>query len=77
MMQAYILRNVEGGSGDDMLKEVKSMAGVERSYVSYGVYDLIIKIKANSIQELKDVVIHRIRQIKTAQSTLTLMILEE
>jgi DNA-binding Lrp family transcriptional regulator len=77
MTQAYILLNVEGGSEDDVLKEVKNIFGVERAYVSYGVYDLIIKVKANTIQELKDVVTHRIRQIKAVQSTLTLMILEE
>ena len=77
MTQAYILLNVEGGSEDDVLKEVKNVAGVERAYVSYGVYDLIIKVKADSIQELKDVVTRRIRQIETVQSTLTLMILEE
>jgi DNA-binding Lrp family transcriptional regulator len=77
MTQAYILLNVEGGKEDDVLKEVKNIDGVERAYVSYGVYDLIIKVKVNTIQELKDVVTHRIRQIKAVQSTLTLMILEE
>ncbi len=77
MTQAYILLNVESGSEDNVLKEVKNIAIVERAYVSFGVYDLIIKVKANTIQELKDVVTRRIRQIKAVQSTSTLMILEE
>jgi DNA-binding Lrp family transcriptional regulator len=77
MTQAYILINVEGGNEDNVLKEVKNIAGVEGAYVSYGVYDLIIKVKANNTQELKDAVTHKIRQIKSVQSTLTLMILEE
>jgi DNA-binding Lrp family transcriptional regulator len=77
MTQAYILLNVEGGTEDSVLKEVKKIAGVEQGHVSYGVYDLIVKVKAATMQELKDVVTHKIRQIKSVQSTLTLLMVEE
>jgi DNA-binding Lrp family transcriptional regulator len=77
MTQAYILLNVEGGTEDRVLKQVKSVAGVEQAYVSYGVYDLIIKVKAESIQELKDVLTHKIRKMNNVQSTLTLLLVEE
>ena len=46
MPRAYVLINVESGSEDDVLRELKSVEGVEESYFSYGVYDLITKIKA-------------------------------
>ena len=74
MKHAYILLNVEGGSEDNVLTQVKQVIGVEDAYVSYGVYDLIIKVKADTMQELKDAVTHKIRQIKQVQSTLTLPI---
>jgi len=77
MTQAYILLNVEGGTEDIVLSQIKSIAGVEQSYVSYGVYDLIIKLKADTMQELKDVVTHKIRTIKQVQSSLTLLMIEE
>ena len=77
MTQAYILLNVEGGTEDAVLTQIKSIAGVEQSYVSYGVYDLIIKLKADSMQELKDVVTHKIRTMKQVQSSLTLLMIEE
>ena len=77
MEQAYILINVEGGDEDNVLKEVKKIAGVQEAYVSYGVYDLFVKVKADTMQELKDVVTHKIRQIKSVQSTLTLLLVAE
>jgi DNA-binding Lrp family transcriptional regulator len=77
MTQAYILVNVEGGEEDNVLKQVKRVSEVAEAYVSYGVYDLIVKVKAASMQELKDVVTHKIRLIKDVQSTLTLLMTEQ
>ncbi len=77
MTQAYILVNVEGGTEDAVLSQVKSIAGVAEAYVSYGVYDIIVKVKADNMQELRDVVTHKIRQIKNVHSTLTLLMTEK
>ncbi len=77
MAHAYVLLNVNGGTEDDVLRQVKGVSGVKEAYVSYGVYDLVIKIKADTMQELKDVVTHKIRQIADVQSSLTLLMVEE
>ena len=77
MPQAYILLTIEDGIEDNVLRQIKNIESVEQSYVSYGVYDLIIKIKADTIQELRYVVTHKIRQIKQVQSTLTLLLIDK
>jgi DNA-binding Lrp family transcriptional regulator len=77
MQRALLLINVESGSEDEVLKKLKSFKGVEETYVSYGVYDLIMKIKAETMNELKELVIHKIRAIGKVQSTLTLMMVEQ
>lgn len=77
MTQAYILLTTEGGTEDNVLSQVRNIAGVEQAYVSYGVYDIIIKVKAETMQELKDVVTYRIRKIESVQSTLTLLLVDE
>ena len=69
--------NVESGSEDSVLKQVKSLGSVEESYISYGVYDLVIRIKADTMEELKDLVTYKIRTIKQVRSTLTLIQMEE
>lgn len=74
---AYVLFNVEAGSEGQVLKDAKDTVGVQEAYVSYGVYDLIIKVKADSTEQLKEVVTHRLRAIKNVRSTLTLILIEE
>jgi DNA-binding Lrp family transcriptional regulator len=77
MPRAYVLFNVGAGSEDQVLKDVRSIGGVQEAYVSYGVYDLVVKVKADSMEQLKELVTHRLRKIKNVRSTLTLMLTEE
>ena len=77
MPRAFILLNVESGSEDVVLKQLKSLEVVKEAYVSYGVYDLIIKIKANTMEELKSSVTNNIRTINKVRSTLTLILIDE
>lgn len=83
MPGAYVLINVESGTEDRVLKAIKNIVdpdgivAVEESYISYGVYDLIVKIRSESMEELKEIVSYKIRQISNVRSTLTLMLVEE
>ena len=69
--------SVGSGSEDQVLQEIRAMVGVQESYVSYGVYDLIVKIKTDSMEQLKELVTHRLRMIANVRSTLTLILCEE
>ena len=77
MPRAYVLFNVESGSEDNVLKQLRNINNVEEAYVSYGVYDLVVRVKANTMEELKNAVTHKIRTIKEVRSTLTLIMMEE
>jgi DNA-binding Lrp family transcriptional regulator len=77
MPRAYVLINVESGSEDDVLKELKTVEGVEEAYFSYGVYDIITKIQADTMDKLKEMVTRRIRTLSKVRSTLTLIMMEE
>ncbi len=77
MPRAYVLINVESGSEDEVLQELNEVEGVEESYFSYGVYDLITKINADTMDKLKEMVTRRIRTLTKVRSTLTLIMMEE
>ena len=77
MPRAFVLINVESGSEDEVLKELKKIEGVEEAYFSYGVYDLITKIKADTMEHLKEMVTRKIRALSQVRSTLTLIMIEE
>jgi len=77
MPRAFVLINVESGSEDEVLKELKKIEGVDEAYFSYGVYDIITKIKADTMENLKDMVTRKIRSLNKVRSTLTLIMMEE
>ena len=77
MPQAFVLINVESGAEEDIVKEMKKIDGVEEAYFSYGVYDIISKVKADSMEKLKEMVTHKIRTLSKVRSTLTLIMMEE
>jgi len=77
MPKAFVLINVESGSEEEVLKQIKKIAGVEEAYYSYGVYDIIAKIKAETMERLRETVTQKMRTISKVRSTLTLIIMEE
>jgi len=72
MIHAFVMLNVEAGSEENVLRKLRDLDIVEEAYVSYGVYDLIVKVKAETMGELADVVTRKIRETEQIQSTLTL-----
>jgi DNA-binding Lrp family transcriptional regulator len=77
MISAVVLVNTDLGSQDKVLESLKLVEGVEEAHALYGVYDLLIKIKAISIDKLKDITKLRIKQLAGVTSSLTLMIVED
>jgi len=77
MPRAFVLINVESGTEEEVVEELRKISGVEEAYYSYGVYDIITKINANSMEALKDMVTRKVRTITKVRSTLTLIMMEE
>jgi DNA-binding Lrp family transcriptional regulator len=77
MISAVVLVTTESGSSQDqILDSLRNIEGVEEAHALYGLYDLIIKIKAQTIEKIKDAIRLRIRQITGVTSSLTLLIIE-
>ena len=77
MPKAFVLINVESGAEEEVVKELRTIAGIEESYFSYGVYDIITKVNAESMEKLKEMVTRKIRTLSRVRSTLTLIMMEE
>jgi DNA-binding Lrp family transcriptional regulator len=77
MPTAYVLVNTEIGSEADVLKDLKKVEGVEEAFAVYGVYDIIARVRAESMDKLKEIVTWRIRRLDKVRSTLTMIVVEE
>ncbi|MGD0550552.1 MAG: Lrp/AsnC ligand binding domain-containing protein [Candidatus Bathyarchaeia archaeon] len=76
MPSAFVLINAEIGSEDDVLKQLKSLPNVKESYVVYGVYDIVAKVSADTMDKLKEIVTWKIRRLDKVRSTLTMIVVE-
>ena len=77
MPTAFVLINTEIGSEADVLKELKKVEGVDEAYAVYGVYDIIARVKADTMDRLKETVTWRVRRLDKVRSTLTMIVVEE
>ena len=68
--------NVELGSEERVLKEVRQIPNVKECHRVYGVYYMIAKVEADSMDKLKEVVTWKIRRLDGVRSTLTTVVME-
>ena len=74
MPEAFVLIISEVGQEIQVISELQGIPEVKEFYVVYGVYDVIARVEADSMQLLKDVISHRIRQLDTIRSTLSMIV---
>ncbi|HET7345144.1 MAG TPA: Lrp/AsnC ligand binding domain-containing protein [Candidatus Nitrosotalea sp.] len=82
MPTTYILINSDLGSDVEIIKKIKQIldneSGIQYEVQGvYGVYDIIVKITANSMDLLRSIITNKIRKIDKVYSTLTMMVIEE
>lgn len=77
MPTAFVLVNTEIGCEEEILEELKKIPNVKEAYAVYGVYDIIAKVEAGTMDELKEVISWRIRRLDKVRSTLTMLVISE
>ena len=76
MPAAFVLVNAEIGSEDEVLDELKGTTGVIGAWIVYGVYDIVAKIEADTMDKLKEIITTNIRGLENVRSTLTMIVVE-
>jgi len=79
MPTAYFLLNVALNHEAEVINEVKKILAEQQSINFeiqgvYGVYDIIVKITADSDDEIRHLALEKIKSIKTIQSAITMMV---
>jgi DNA-binding Lrp family transcriptional regulator len=74
LVSAVVLVNTDLASKDRVLENLKLIGGVEEAHPLYGIYDCLIRIKADSIDELKNITKSKIKAVDGVTSSLTMLI---
>jgi DNA-binding Lrp family transcriptional regulator len=77
MPSAYVLLNTEIGAKNQVLKDLRQIPGVAEAYYLWGIYDIIAAVKAESVNELTQIINTQIAKVGKIHSKLTMIISDE
>jgi DNA-binding Lrp family transcriptional regulator len=76
MPMAFVLINADLGAEEDLVKQLKEIEFVEEVYVVYGVYDIVAKVKSDTMDKVKETITWKVRRLDRVRSTLTMIVVE-
>lgn len=76
MPEAIVLINTNIGTEEEVMNELLKIEGISEAYIVYGVYDIVVKIKAPTTEALKEIISSKVRKISNVRSTLTMIVVE-
>ncbi len=77
MVSAVVLLNTDLEASDDVVDSLRSIKCVEEAHALYGVYDFLVKVKADSIDDLRAMTSKRIKKVAGVTSSVTLMVTDQ
>ena len=76
MARAFVLINCELGSEEQVISDLKSVGCVKNVYGVFGAFDILTSLECERLEELRQMIISKIRRIDNVRSTITLMGIE-
>jgi len=73
---AFVLINTKIDAMEKVLKALENVESVKEAYSVFGVYDVVVKVEADSMDKIKDLVTYRIRKLDGVSSSLTMIVIE-
>ena len=61
----------------EIVKMIRAVKGVEEAEMVYGVYDIIAKVKVETMDELKQIIAYKIRKIEKVLTTQTILVVDK
>lgn len=75
MPMAFVFMNIDAGGEDEVLKQLRTIENVKEAHAVYGVYDIVAKIEAETMDKLKEIVTWKVRRLEKVRSTLTTIVM--
>jgi len=77
MPLAFIMINSEIGSEGEVVTKLRKIEHIKEAYLVYGVYDIVAKVEAKTMEKLKEVIASKVRRLDKVRSTLTMIVVKE
>ena len=71
----YVLLNCDLGAEEYIVEELKRIPEVQKAYLTFGAYDVISEIHAETQEDFEKTVSNKIRRLARVVSTMTLNVI--
>lgn len=75
MNAAYVMINTALGSEEEVKTVLREIEEIKETYIVYGIYDILVKVEYKDKNELRDVIMKKIRRVPNVRSTVTLTLI--
>ena len=75
MHVGFVLLNCDLGAEEYIVDELKQIPEVKNAYVTFGAYDVIVEVHAETQEEFEKTVSMKIRRLSRVISTMTLNVI--
>ena len=75
MHKGFVLLNCDLGAEEFIVEELKKISNVSQAYITFGAYDVIAELNADSQEGFDETVSLKIRRLTRVVSTMTLNVI--
>ena len=75
MHKGFVLLNCDLGAEELIVEELRKISQVSQAYITFGAYDIIAEINADSQEHFDETVSLKIRRLARVVSTMTLNVI--
>ncbi len=73
MTDAYVMLNCELGAEEEIIEKLKELEQVTDVFETIGTHDMLIKLKADNFEQIREIVSRDIQKLPKVRSTSTLI----
>jgi DNA-binding Lrp family transcriptional regulator len=73
---AFVMINAVIGKEGEVLDHLKKIEHVKEACLTFGAYDIVAKIEAETWDKLREVITSKVRTLNSVRSTLTIIVAE-
>ena len=77
MTIAYVLVSVDVGNEESVIEKMKKIENVTEYYITYGTYDILVRVEADTLEKIKKTVDMKMRKLDSVKSSVTMIVMEK
>ncbi|CAD6524270.1 AsnC family transcription regulator [metagenome] len=74
MEKAYMLISCDVGEEHTVYSKLKEIPEIKDCLITYGSYDIVAKFETNTLDEMNQAILSKIRKLEKIRSTITLRV---